>query len=46
MQNTFNYYYKQNEIILKIVLLPFTLTFWAIKKLVQIITKRHLNKKH
>ena len=46
MQNTFNYYYKQNEIILKIVLLPFTLIFWAIKKLVKVITKRSLNKKH
>lgn len=46
MQNTFNHYYKQNEIILKIVLLPFTLTFWAIKKLVQAIAKRFLNKKH
>lgn len=46
MQNTFNFYYKQNEIILKIVLLPFTLIFWAIKKLVKVITKRHLNKKH
>ena len=46
MQNAFNHYYKQNEIILKIVLLPFTLTFWAIKKLVKVITKRHMNKKH
>ena len=46
MQNTFNFYYKQNETILKIVLLPFTLTFWAIKKLVKVITKRHLNRKH
>lgn len=46
MQNTFNFYYKQNETILKIVLLPFTLTFWAIKKLVKVITKRPLNKKH
>ena len=46
MQNTFNHYYKQNEIILKIVLLPFTLAFWAIKKLVNTIIKRLLNKKH
>lgn len=46
MQNRFNFYYKQNEIILKIVLLPFTLTFWVIKKLVKVITKRLLNKKH
>lgn len=46
MQNTFNHYYKQNEIILKIVLLPFTLAFLAIKKLVKVITERLLNKKH
>ena len=46
MQKTFNHYYKQNEICLKIVLLPFTLAFWVIKKLVQATAKRFVNKKH
>lgn len=46
MQNAFNFYHKQNETILKIVLLPFTLILWAIKKLVKVITKRLVNRKH
>ena len=46
MQKTFNHYYKQNEICLKIVLLPFTVTFWVIKKLFQVAAKRFTNKKH
>lgn len=46
MQKTFSHYYKQNDICLKIVLLPFTVTFWVIKKLVQAITKRFVNRKH
>jgi hypothetical protein len=46
MQKTFNHYYKQNEMCLKLVLLPFTLTFFVIKKLVQATTKCFVNKKH
>lgn len=46
MQKTFNHYYKQNEICLKLVLLPFTVTFWVIKKLAQAIAKRFVNRKH
>ena len=46
MQKTFNGYYKQNEMCLRLVLLPFTLTFFVIKKLVQATTKRFVNKKH
>lgn len=46
MQKTFNHYYKQNQVCLKLVLLPFIITFWVIKKLVQLTTKRFANKKH
>lgn len=46
MQKTFNHYYKQNELCLKLVLLPFTVTFWVIKKLVRAIAKRFVNRKH
>ena len=46
MQKTFSHYYKQNEICLKIVLLPFTVTFWVIKKLLQIVKRRYANRKH
>lgn len=46
MQTIFNHYYKQNELCIKLVLLPFTIVFWLIKKLVQAITKRLVNKKH
>lgn len=46
MQKIFNHYYKQNEMCLKLVLLPFTLTFFVIKKLVQATTQRFMNKKH
>lgn len=46
MKNSFYYYHKQNEYCLKLVLLPFTITFWVIKKLVQAITKRYATKKY
>ena len=46
MKNCFNYYHRQNEIILQIVLLPFTLVVWAIKKLVQAANRRYANRKH
>ena len=39
-------YTKQNIICLKLVLLPFTVTFWAIKKLATTIKKRHMLQKH
>ena len=46
MQKTFNHYYKQNQLLLKLVLLPFTITFWLIKKLVQLTTKCLAHQKH
>ena len=46
MQNPFNFYHRQNEIILQLVLLPFTLVIWLIKKLVQATKKRYTHQKH
>ena len=46
MKNSFNFYYKQNELCLRLVLLPFTITLWVIKKLVQAIAKRFATQKH
>lgn len=46
MKNSFYYYHKQNEIILNLVLLPFTVIIWAIKKLVKLIIHRRTTKKH
>lgn len=46
MKNNFYYYHKQNELCLKLILLPFTVTFWVIKKLVQTIKKRYATRKH
>lgn len=46
MQRYFNFYYKQNEFCLRLVLLPFTLIVWAIKKLLQIAKRRHATDKH
>lgn len=46
MQKTFNHYYKQNELCLKLVLLPFTLAVYAIKKLLQLVKRRYANRKH
>lgn len=46
MQKTFKHYYNQNQLLLKLVLLPFIITFWLIKKLVQFITKRLTHQKH
>ena len=46
MKNSFYYYHKQNEIILQIVLLPFTLVVWLIKKLMQIAKTRYTTRKH
>ena len=46
MQTILNHYQKQNQICLKLALLPFTVTFWVIKKLVQAIAKRFINNKH
>lgn len=46
MKNNFYYYHKQNEIILKLVLLPFTLIIFIIKKLVQTTKKRYVTRKH
>lgn len=46
MQKTFSHYYKQNELCLKLVLLPFTLAVYAIKKLFQIAKRRYANRKH
>lgn len=45
MQKTFNHYYKQNQLLLKLVLLPFIITFWLIKKLVQLTAKRLTHQK-
>ena len=46
MQKTFNHYYKQNQLLLKLVLLPFIITFLLIKKLVQLAAKRLIHQKH
>lgn len=46
MSKTFSHYYERNELCIKLVLLPFTIVFWLIKKLVQVATKRLVNKKH
>lgn len=46
MKNSFNFYYKQNELCLRLVLLPFTLAVYAIKKLLQIAKRRHVTQKH
>ena len=46
MQSIFKHYYEQNDICLRLVLLPFTITLWVIKKLVQAIIKRFVNHKH
>lgn len=45
MYKPFNFYYKQNEIILKWVLCPFWLPFWTIKTLKKIKkAQRYFNK--
>lgn len=46
MQKTFKHYYNQNQFLLKLVLLPFIVTFWLIKKLVQLAAKRLIHQKH
>lgn len=46
MKNSFYYYHEQNEYCLRLVLLPFTLTVYAIKKLLQIAKRRHDTRKH
>ena len=46
MQNPFNFYHRQNEIILQLVLLPFTLAAWLIKKAYKAIASRYANRKH
>ena len=46
MKNSFYYYHKQNEYCLRLVLLPFTLIVWAIKKLLQIAKCQHATDKH
>lgn len=46
MKNSFYYYHRQNELILRLMLLPFTLCLWAIKKLCSAIAKRHTYQKH
>ena len=46
MKNNFYYYHKQNEYCLRLVLLPFTLAVYAIKKLLQIAKRRHATQKH
>ena len=46
MQKTFKHYYNQNQLLLKLVLLPFIITFWLIKKLVQLTAKRLRHQKH
>ena len=46
MKDNFYYFHKQNELCIKLALLPFTIVFWLIKKLVQAIAKRLRNKKH
>lgn len=46
MQKTLKHYYTLNQLCLKLVLLPFTVTFWVIKKLVQATHKRYTTKKH
>ena len=46
MQKPFKCYYNTNQLCLKLVLLPFTVTFWVIKKLVQATHKRYTTKKN
>ena len=46
MKNSFYYYNKQNEYCLKLVLLPFTLIVYAIKKLLHVIKHRYIPQKH
>lgn len=46
MKDNFYYFHKQNELCINLALLPFTIVFWLIKKLVQAIAKRLINKKH
>lgn len=46
MKNSFYYYHRQNELILRLALLPFTLCLWVIKKLCSAIAKRHTHQKH
>ena len=45
MKNSFYYYNKQNEYCLKLVLLPFILIMYAIKKLLQIKKQRYTTQK-
>lgn len=46
MKNCLYYYHKQNEICLKIALLPFTLIIFVIKKLVQLAKRCYASQKH
>lgn len=46
MKNSFYYYHKQNEIILNLVLLPFTLIIFVIKKLVHLALRWRTTRKH
>lgn len=46
MRDNFYYFHKQNELCIKLALLPFTIVFLLIKKLVQVIAKRLVDKKH
>lgn len=46
MKSCLYYYHKQNEICLKIVLSPFILIIFVIKKLAQLIKRWHAARKH
>ena len=46
MRSCLYYYHKQNEICLKIALLPFTLIIFVIKKLVQLAKRWYAGQKH
>lgn len=46
MRSCLYYYHKQNEICLKIALLPFTLIIFVIKKLVQLAKRLYTSQKH
>lgn len=46
MKSSLYYYHQQNEMCLKIVLSPFILAIFIIKKLVQFIKSRYAARKH
>lgn len=46
MKNVFSYYHHQNEIILKVLLLPLTLVIKLSLMLFKVIIKQAINLKH